>query len=571
MAYPGLPLDKHGSFRIMHLQPGQPGEEIYFRLETVVAATKQPKPDYEALSYTWGDANLQRDIFCSDDATRTPTPLKVTVNCHDALQCLRYADQPRSLWIDAVCIDQANIKERNAQVKIMGSIFADAREVVVYLGESADDSDLVMEWYKNEYEVPEYPRKDITVSKPSYEARNAFARRPWFSRTWVLQEAAHARSVVIKCGALTLPWEAYDLGSGYEAPVIKQLIREVRTLADKPSESVIFDVLKATRRCISSDPRDKIYGILPLIPQHLIPSFLTPDYNISSQELFTRVAGYLYPSLGPSLLGHVSENQLDLLPSWVPDWTSMQNSPKKLSTRDAGGNPLSSCQAQRHGIVCDRKLHIEGVHIGSLSKVARIHANGKNESALTEWCSMAEALCDNILESEGSEVVLDTTIGFSDVVTQGHHSGHGYIKFLISQDELMWPIESANRLDSEIQWFYDITRGCFGRRFAIVGPYTAALVPAAAQLDDVVYVLAGAPVPYLLRKKGDVYVLIRECYVHGIMDGEAVDGVDPFTMEKLVIVQVARLRLARREHWCRLTTATLYLLRHSKTFKCGVS
>src|SRR5690242_19071913 len=170
MTYPGLPLDNHDSFRIMHLQPGQPGEEIYFRLETVVAATMQPKPEYEALSYTWGDAYLQREIFCNDDATRSPTPLKVTVNCYEAQQSLRYADQPRSLWIDAICIDQAKIEERNAQVKMMGSIFADAREVVVYLGESADDSDLVMEWYKNEYEVPEYPRKDITVSKPPYEA-----------------------------------------------------------------------------------------------------------------------------------------------------------------------------------------------------------------------------------------------------------------------------------------------------------------------------------------------------------------------------------------------------------------
>lgn len=205
MTYPGSPLYDVDSYRLMHLQPGQLGDRILVQLETIASSKKQRAPDYEALSYTWGDATLQQEIFCGDHSAGDPCALKVTTNCYNALQSLRYPDRPRLLWIDAICIDQTNIEERNAQVKMMGAIFACAREVVVYLGESADDSDTVIAWYKNNFEVPDYPRKDIAVSKPSSDAQTALARRPWFTRPWILQEAANARSATIMWGTLTMP------------------------------------------------------------------------------------------------------------------------------------------------------------------------------------------------------------------------------------------------------------------------------------------------------------------------------------------------------------------------------
>ncbi|KAJ4985520.1 heterokaryon incompatibility protein [Stagonosporopsis vannaccii] len=546
MAYPGGPLDGENSYRVLHLEPGQAGSVIYFQLESIVPSTNTSTQAYEAVSYTWGDANLQHEIFCRDNSAGDPAPLRVTASCHAALQNLRFADRPRILWIDAICINQSNIDERNAQVKIMGRIFAGASQVVVYLGEDADDSDLVMEWYKNEYNVSDYPRKDIAVSKPSLDARFAFAERAWFTRTWILQEVANAQRVLIKCGARTLPWEAYDFGDVFwtcNVQNVLRLVKRIRTLVDEPPESILLDVLKATRSCISSDPRDKVYGILPLIPQHLIPSCLRPDYNVSPQELFVRVASYLYPWLGPSMLDYVSENQMDLLPSWVPDWSSMQDGSRKLSPRNAGGKPPDGRHAPIPGTVRNGRLHIESVHIGSISKISSrstIYETGMGV-VMMEWLSMADALRKDPLDCGRASSDLDSNsmTDFKKVITQDKYPTYGrFIKEVI----ISWCIRPRNKYpefsfhSGHHEVSRQIVRGCIGRRFAILGSHTLALVPAAARLDDVVHVLAGTSVPYLLRKKGDVYTIVGECYVQGIMDGEAVDGVDLPAMEKVTIV-----------------------------------
>jgi hypothetical protein len=59
----------------------------------------------------------------------------VTSNLDVALRYLRLKDQPRVLWIDAICINQHNIQERNKQVAQMRSIYQSARRVCIWPGE----------------------------------------------------------------------------------------------------------------------------------------------------------------------------------------------------------------------------------------------------------------------------------------------------------------------------------------------------------------------------------------------------------------------------------------------------
>jgi hypothetical protein len=49
------------------------------------------------------------------------------------------------LWIDALCINQADTAERNAQVQRMGALYARADRVLAWLGAEDDDSDLAMD------------------------------------------------------------------------------------------------------------------------------------------------------------------------------------------------------------------------------------------------------------------------------------------------------------------------------------------------------------------------------------------------------------------------------------------
>lgn len=93
---------------------------------------------YEALSYTWGN-NAKKVSIILDDVT-----FSVTSNLFAALRTLRNQDSDRYLWIDAICINQQDIPERNQEVLRMIMIFNRARRVVVWLGEASADSALAM-------------------------------------------------------------------------------------------------------------------------------------------------------------------------------------------------------------------------------------------------------------------------------------------------------------------------------------------------------------------------------------------------------------------------------------------
>jgi hypothetical protein len=66
-------------------------------------------------------------------------------NLYAALKRLRHERYSMLLWVDAICIDQSNIEERNHQVKLMDLIYKNAKIVFMWLGEEADGSDLAME------------------------------------------------------------------------------------------------------------------------------------------------------------------------------------------------------------------------------------------------------------------------------------------------------------------------------------------------------------------------------------------------------------------------------------------
>ena len=102
--------------------------------------TADNPPLYEALSYTWGSADNSVEIKVASSKTIT-----VTQNLANALPYLRYADRPRFLWIDAICIDQQNLKERGHQVERMADIYRLADRVVPWLGLEENDSTYALE------------------------------------------------------------------------------------------------------------------------------------------------------------------------------------------------------------------------------------------------------------------------------------------------------------------------------------------------------------------------------------------------------------------------------------------
>ena len=104
MAYKYTPLDpSQPEIRLFRLHPGSGASPISGNLFHV---SLDDKPAYEALSYCWGDAN-DRQLVTVDGKD-----FSVTTNLHIALRYLRNEEDERTLWIDAVCVNQEDFTER---------------------------------------------------------------------------------------------------------------------------------------------------------------------------------------------------------------------------------------------------------------------------------------------------------------------------------------------------------------------------------------------------------------------------------------------------------------------------
>lgn len=126
--------------RLLTLLPGKFRSFILVAIHEV-RLTREEIPTYEALYYAWVSRAKQSDVRVGCHQDR----LAVTQNLASALRHLRHLEGSRILWVDAICIDQQNLKERSNQVQRMGDVYTLANRVVVWLGPKRDDSGYAMD------------------------------------------------------------------------------------------------------------------------------------------------------------------------------------------------------------------------------------------------------------------------------------------------------------------------------------------------------------------------------------------------------------------------------------------
>ena len=103
---------------------------------------------YECLSYTWDGQMPDRLISCGRKL------MPITANAEAAMRRFRRKHCPRWLWIDAICINQACIEEKNAQVSMMADIYRNARTVLVWLGAGTGDSEKAIAYCRRAVCIP---------------------------------------------------------------------------------------------------------------------------------------------------------------------------------------------------------------------------------------------------------------------------------------------------------------------------------------------------------------------------------------------------------------------------------
>jgi hypothetical protein len=173
--------DRLNNIRLIRLLPAEiESAEIRAELlEYSLAKSRKLRHSYEALSYVWGDANPPRSVLIGDDY------LHVTPNLHAALIQLRDANFPRIIWIDAICINQADTHEKELQIQSMAKIYGMAKRVVVWLGEAADGSGEALAAVRAAGIKPIRFSAEETISK----AIMSLLQRQWFKRIWVRQSS----------------------------------------------------------------------------------------------------------------------------------------------------------------------------------------------------------------------------------------------------------------------------------------------------------------------------------------------------------------------------------------------
>ncbi|PMD31123.1 HET-domain-containing protein, partial [Hyaloscypha variabilis F] len=117
-------LPSQSSIRLITLHPSDFKDPIRCTLEVFELASVPP---YEAISYVWGDATPRNRLRCNGRR------YLVSDNLYDAIRNVRFKDEPRIIWVDALCIDQANLGERSHQVLLMRDIYSRAQRTLICL------------------------------------------------------------------------------------------------------------------------------------------------------------------------------------------------------------------------------------------------------------------------------------------------------------------------------------------------------------------------------------------------------------------------------------------------------
>lgn len=189
--------------RLLQIHPGSPADPLSVSLQTCCL---KDEPAYEALSYVWGDPRVTKQIICDG------VPANITVNLFSALVCFRLPDKPRTLWADAICINQQDLDERASQVQIMHLVYRNCRTCLVWLGPEDEHIPIAQSIIKNiasivctrfsipEEELDDHLRKNgrdmlqaqeigfTGLPGPDPQVWGSllhFFGRPWFSRVWV--------------------------------------------------------------------------------------------------------------------------------------------------------------------------------------------------------------------------------------------------------------------------------------------------------------------------------------------------------------------------------------------------
>ena len=309
--YDYTPFQSGSAFRLLKLSPRTDVEGRMVCSLVEYGLQDGNRPAYKALSYTWGDTQERLPIMINGELAH------ITSNLHGALATLRRSGDERALWIDALCINQADPTERNHQVSQMREIFSSADEIVAWIGHPGEDSRVVMSIMKRGWASVETHTSNLGRGSEEFESYSAqlreanrrFFQREYWTRAWIIQELVVAKEVLLLCGEDVVRWSKFenyvmsfrDHGSkvmGRPPEELRKGINERMKLLMlkaryQEQQHDLLTLISASTSALATDPRDKIFALLGLIGRGAALQ-LEPDYTLSPCSVYCQAIQYMY-------------------------------------------------------------------------------------------------------------------------------------------------------------------------------------------------------------------------------------------------------------------------------------
>jgi Heterokaryon incompatibility protein (HET) len=506
--YSALNIDV-GEIRLVKIHPGLRHEHMKC---TLLHTQLKDAPSYEALSYTWGETALCRLIRLGG------AYLRITENLRDALFDIRSISSERNMWIDAICIDQSNLAERNSQVRYMRDIFGRAAIVRVWLKWEGGDLERAFgfatelaKYYRSmqrsDHVGHKSPEKIVDInSRENWEALYSLMSVRWWGRVWVVQEVVVASKVIVVSARCEIRWsmlqQALIVARNYSAmcatrwpqiDVVGSCGSKVDVMDSFPDARTgrgasLLELLTENKGKNASDARDMVFALLGIsVDSH--PDSFQPDYSKSVRQVYKETVKDVVAREGNlAILAYAGglRNKSDF-PTWVVDWraTAAPTSTipiwtlsQKISRLEYGGHVSAAGNTSmvlcfKHDLEC---LELRGCYVDQIWRVGGLIRSTNLKSNIAEANAMKNEQSGQYPTGE------DQATAFCQVMRIGSWFSA--------------PLEPPTFKDESLIWL----KACAGKSFATTLHGYMALVPSGTREDDSVVVVAGCPVPLIIRR-----------------------------------------------------------------------
>jgi hypothetical protein len=544
-SYTYASLPSGSNFRILVLEPGLHDTPLCCTLR--ISSLDAP-PYYECISYVWASSERTADLICDGER------MLITPSLERVLRRVRLPDRSRTVWADAVCINQTDVEEKGRQVALMADIYRGANRTLICVGDEGSKNaelalaifdDVNSNYLKHESAdwdtLPSIDENDPILSDERWKAVKPLTEAIWFTRGWCVQEAALAKDGQILWGLFDTSWSTFmritvwllrrasqilirfQLGfSNLHLMAFclthKEDVRPMMSASYWQNLSGPLDMFHSAREHGLTVPHDRIYALLglPKIADWR-GSKIVPDYRKSFQEVCTELAcAYLETCGDLDLLLYVVHDYQALtsgcaswVPVWLPEAFPRQDIEGMYASRPPIGEPLKPL------VVQDSRLQVRCMHFAEVQYVSEpLQRDTLTMDSIVElWSKVHNILLASC--TPGLDRALNFAVSLTASTTRHEVVQHfqNMAAFLVelhkrskSKPEVYSRFEAQARGGS-VDMFVEWVKLMIENRRLVVSERGYALGPMGVQTGDTCTIILGTKCPFVLRGAGG-----KDCY-----------------------------------------------------------